>query len=873
MTPSLGPANREDELIAMRTARTLRKAPHCHTLCRGWVYENLSRYDRREHDANKPGTLAPGATSGDGGQGGGEPVADLTFDEFFSLAHARGVDGLPAEPYEYQRGLAADGLPELLAVPTGTGKTAAATLPHLYRLLEHPDESIRASTPRRLVIVMPQRTLVEQTVLAVETWLQNLGRHDVGLHVLMGGASTSDRAWKLEPQRPAVIVGTQDMVLSRLLMRGYGESQGSWPISFGLLHADTQFVFDEVQLMGPALPTSLQLDGLRHLLGAIGHTKSMWMSATVHAERLVTFDRPVPPTAVCLTEADRSGPLARRLDATRTVRELDLGEDQDRFTVTAAAVIRRHQPATRTIVVLNTVPRARDTYEAIARTGTLADVVLVHSRFRPGDRATHLASAQQEPGPHGTIVVTTQVLEAGVDMSARVLFTETAPWSSVTQRAGRCNRAGEYEHGLAELWWFDPPTTRDGSLPYDEADIAATTNALRAREGAEVTSTDLSQPVVAEVEVLHPVLRRTDLLDLFDTNPDLSGNLTDVSRWVRDADDRTVEIAWRRTSTIDGELVPDDAGRLPGRDELCPAPVHEARKFVSMGKAFTFDVTESRWRGVRESDIRPGALIVADASTGGYNPKTGWSPGSKAPVEPVATDGVATSGLAEDRGSALGTWITLEQHLADTRSAAARLIDELVPLPGLSDDLAHVAIEAALWHDLGKAHPTFVERLAKVEPPPDPSMVYAKSPALGPRPRATFRHEFASALMLMEREDLTSGVTNPFLLIYLVAAHHGKVRMTIRSARSDAGRGSVLGISEGDRTRSTPSPVDGDPLEPIELHLGRIGLGATASGASWQHRATQLRDEFGPFRLAFLEALVRMADWHASAALPAEVEP
>src|SRR5215211_5553793 len=43
------------------------------------------------------------------------------------------------------------------------------------------------------------------------------------------------------------------MVLSRLLMRGFAESRASWPMSFGLLHAGVQFVFDEVPQLAPAI--------------------------------------------------------------------------------------------------------------------------------------------------------------------------------------------------------------------------------------------------------------------------------------------------------------------------------------------------------------------------------------------------------------------------------------------------------------------------------------------------------------------------------------------------------------------------------------------------------------------------------------------
>jgi CRISPR-associated endonuclease/helicase Cas3 len=81
-------------------------------------------------------------------------------------------------PYDYQRRLAQDGLPELLRVPTGGGKTLAATLPWLYCRRFHPDPAVRAATPRWLVLVLPMRVLVEQTATVVQGWLERLGLHE-----------------------------------------------------------------------------------------------------------------------------------------------------------------------------------------------------------------------------------------------------------------------------------------------------------------------------------------------------------------------------------------------------------------------------------------------------------------------------------------------------------------------------------------------------------------------------------------------------------------------------------------------------------------------------------------------------------------------
>ena len=87
------------------------------------------------------------------------------------------------------------------------------------------------------------------------------------LMMMMGGSDRTE--WRVHPERATILIGTQDMLLSRALMRGYGMSRFGWPIDFSLLHTDALWIFDEVQLMGSGLATSAQLEAFRRLLG--GH--------------------------------------------------------------------------------------------------------------------------------------------------------------------------------------------------------------------------------------------------------------------------------------------------------------------------------------------------------------------------------------------------------------------------------------------------------------------------------------------------------------------------------------------------------------------------------------------------------------------------
>src|SRR5262245_23110690 len=220
-------------------------------------------------------------------------MATSNFDEFFRAAFGEDV-----RPFRYQQRLAGDRKykSRLVDVPTGCGKTAGVVLAWLWNRVEKQ----RGSWPRRLVYCLPMRTLVEQTRDNVRQWLKNLGDLEwdstrnhagkIGVHILMGGEEGEANPWDLYPEHNAILIGTQDMLLSRALNRGYGMSRYRWPMHFGLLNNDTLWVMDETQLMGVGVETSAQLDSFRHAerTGAKPASLTWWMSATLDEAQIET---------------------------------------------------------------------------------------------------------------------------------------------------------------------------------------------------------------------------------------------------------------------------------------------------------------------------------------------------------------------------------------------------------------------------------------------------------------------------------------------------------------------------------------------------------------------------------------------------------
>lgn len=158
----------------------------------------------------------------------------MTYDDFFRRAFGKESEK-DFKPFDYQCRLAEVSWPELVDVPTGMGKTAAVVLAWLYKRgwREKAREiTPDGATPRRLVYCLPMRVLVEQTHRNVCNWLQRLeldadaGEGRISVHLLMGGSDDARKpTWADYPEEDMILIGTQDMLLSRALMRGYGMSR------------------------------------------------------------------------------------------------------------------------------------------------------------------------------------------------------------------------------------------------------------------------------------------------------------------------------------------------------------------------------------------------------------------------------------------------------------------------------------------------------------------------------------------------------------------------------------------------------------------------------------------------------------------------
>jgi CRISPR-associated endonuclease/helicase Cas3 len=507
-----------------------------------------------------------------------------------------------------------------------------------------------------------------------------------------------------------------------------------------------------------------------------------------------------------------------------------------------------------------------------------------------------------------------------VDLDADALLTELCPWPSLVQRLGRLNRSGtrpsaqDVERGErepAKAVVFEPLSParkenesesdyeerrkRELSRPYDARSVEEAREILRTVEAVHKgsLSPETLSTLSTSLPLEGPVLRRFDLDDLFDTDPDLSGGHTDVTPYLRAADrDVDAYLLWRR---IEGGLDADEQVPLH-RGELCPVPFYEAQEAFAEREVWILTLSTGQkrraaWRKGRGREIRAGDTVMVDRAAGCYREDVGWT----ADATHVPT--LVIDRFEKDNGQLVRAWVSLEGGTtslvreidAHIVGARARLADhrcftkewmelephlllaeqkakDLVARLRLNGTVGESVIRAARWHDVGKALERerngalvrpFQEYLRRggttVGEQPSADALYAKSNGKKPGDSSGFRHEMASLLAFLQSKHAADD-----LAAFLILAHHGKVRL-LPEAWDDNDPVDLCGVREED---AIPREALSDRSERLVLDLKAVLPSREHRG--WQGRVRRLLEKHGPFLVAYLEGVVRVADWRAS---------
>lgn len=392
----------------------------------------------------------------------------MDFEKLFTI-----LTGNPPFPWQaklYHQILAGD-IPSSCDIPTGLGKTSIMAI-WLIALA-----TSRQPLPRRLAYVVNRRTVVDQATDEARKLRENLQKPeaealarqlqklaavksgDLLAISTLRGQYADNGEWTKDPARPAIIVGTVDMIGSRLLFSGYGRGFKTRPFHAGLLGQDTLLVHDEAHLE-PAFQSLLeQIHHEQHnsRFPDIRPLKVLELTATSRSSkepfRLTEEERtprhPIP--------AGTSQPLEiawKRLTAPKGIQfhEVATAKDvasriadlalSDEFKNSGQPILIFVRKIEMVRLIVSRLSEAKQNFEEL--TGTIRGLErdrLVEKRvFR---RFLH-DSQPREDDISGTVyLVATSAGEVGVNISAAYAVMDAATFDSFAQRIGRINRFGE----------------------------------------------------------------------------------------------------------------------------------------------------------------------------------------------------------------------------------------------------------------------------------------------------------------------------------------------------------------------------------------------------------------------------------------------
>ncbi|MFG0285902.1 MAG: type I-U CRISPR-associated helicase/endonuclease Cas3 [Phycisphaerales bacterium JB039] len=431
---------------------------------------------------------------------------------------------LPWQQRAYAQ-FATDQWQQVVALPTGLGKTALMAV-WLIALA-----SVGPRAPRRLVYIVNRRTIVDQATREAERLRDRLQREELRavrqqLESLRGagvdgpplaistlrGQFADNGEWAMDPARPAIIVGTVDMIGSRLLFSGYGRGFKSRPLHAAFLGQDALIMHDEAHLE-PAFQALLEE------IRAAQKQCDEFRPARILA--LTATPRDDDGDAFTLDAEDEAHPIvARRIDAAKALVLHPSAGENDLPSELAALATARAAAApgsailvfARTVNDVDAIASALPAESCEALTGALRGLERDRLVERPVFQR-FLNSANRDPQcavAEGTVfLVCTSAGEVGLDISADHLVCDLTPFESMAQRFGRVNRYGD---GSASVDIAHPVAF--GEKEYDQR--CARTLELLGRLGGDASPRALAKlPAADRAAAFSPeprILATTDIL-------------------------------------------------------------------------------------------------------------------------------------------------------------------------------------------------------------------------------------------------------------------------------------------------------------------------------------------------------------------------
>lgn len=213
-------------------------------------------------------------------------------------------------------------------------------------------------------------------------------------------------------------------------------------------------ILDEVQNIPPDY-----YHLLRQVLVVLGKRFNIYFLLITATQPEIFDQKKCEPVSAVQSETYMKSPLFNRVKLTREKKEQTLGEFTESFCESFSG--------DNCLIVMNTKKSAISLYEQIRDQKTDYQVFCLTTFLVPHDRGRKIDQIKEAlKSDEKIIVVSTQLIEAGVDLSFKFVYRDFGPLDSIVQVAGRCNRNGEYGELGGQMRLLKLVNEDQGEKPY-----------------------------------------------------------------------------------------------------------------------------------------------------------------------------------------------------------------------------------------------------------------------------------------------------------------------------------------------------------------------------------------------------------------------
>ncbi|MCU0718105.1 MAG: CRISPR-associated helicase Cas3' [Pirellula sp.] len=328
-----------------------------------------------------------------------------------------------------------------LTVPTGGGKTLSAMSFALKHILAHPEKHFD-----RVIIAIPFTSIIEQTASVYESVFSSLGEDVVLEHHSNVEAKKETDHSRLAAENfdSPVVVTTNVQLFESLFAHRTSKCRKLHNIARSVI------ILDEAQTL-PVEFLESTLKAIDELVRTYGCTVVLCTATQPAIQRNEEF-------SIGLEKIHEI--IANPSDLYKRMRRVNVEHIGDRNTEELVGVL---NPNKQFLCIVNTRPDALELYRGLEQTGSTKGLFHLSTFMCPMHRQATLDSIRRRlTDGRSCRVVSTQLIEAGVDVDFPVVYRSIAGLDSIAQAAGRCNREGKLKIGIVRV--FNPPKLPPGYL-------------------------------------------------------------------------------------------------------------------------------------------------------------------------------------------------------------------------------------------------------------------------------------------------------------------------------------------------------------------------------------------------------------------------